>query len=139
MSDKQFKVLIVEDHIALGQAWQKIISDEGYKVVGICTNESEAVHTAKNLNPDIVLMDINLKKGNGLQATTRIKKNNSEIRIIALSMHSDRSHVNEMLKNGVDGYVTKVSPRKELLHAITEVLNGNNYICEEVRNKLDQN
>jgi DNA-binding NarL/FixJ family response regulator len=77
-------------------------------------------------------MDINMHPVNGMEATREIRGFAPDIKIIGVSIQADRSYVNEMLRSGANGYVTKNSSSTEMVMAIDEVLAGKTYICEEV-------
>jgi len=104
-------------------------------VIAQCANGQEAIEAAKNLRPDVILMDINMKPVNGIEATRSIREFAPDMKIIGVSVQAERSYVNEMLRNGANGYVTKNSPSAEMVMAIDEVLAGNTYICEEIRDR----
>lgn len=80
-------------------------------------------------------MDINMNPVNGIEATRSIREFAPDMKIIGVSVQAERSYVNEMLRNGANGYVTKNSPSTEMVMAIDEVLAGNIYICEEIRGR----
>jgi DNA-binding NarL/FixJ family response regulator len=101
-------------------------------VIAQCANGQEAIEAAQRLQPDVMLMDINMSPVNGIEATRVIRESSSEIKIIGISVQAERSYVNEMLRNGANGYVTKNSSSQEMIAAIDEVLAGKTYICEEV-------
>lgn len=104
----------------------------GLNVVGQCANGQEAIEAAQRLQPDVILMDIHMNPINGIEATRIIRQFSTEVKIIGISVQADRSYVNEMLRNGANGYVTKNSPSQEMVAAIEEVMAGRTYICEEV-------
>src|SRR6202022_3122535 len=97
-----------------------------------CANGQEAIEVARRLQPDVILMDIHMTPVNGIEATRTIREFAPDIKIIGVSVQAERSYVNEMLRNGANGYVTKNSSSTEMVAAIDEVLAGNTYICEEV-------
>lgn len=130
---KKTKVLIVEDHIKIAEALSTMLSNEGYEIVAICPGEIGAFEKTKSLLPDVVLMDINLKEGDGLSCTKSIKTEIPETAVIALTMYNDQRHLNAMLDAGANGYVTKSSSKVEILKSIEFALAGKVYICEEMR------
>lgn len=144
MNDNVTTIQIVEDHKIVGDSLATLLENiGGYSVIGISETEDQAVQDAKRHNPDFILMDINLKSGNGLNATKRILKHNKASNVVGLSVRTDFTHVRRMLKLGVKGYVTKSSPTEELIRCIEKIKNGEGwYLCEEiiaVMGKIDEN
>jgi len=127
-------LIIVDDHFHVRQAWSWVLNQvPKLNVIAECANGEEAIEAAKKLRPDVILMDINMKPVNGIEATRSIREFAPDMKIIGVSVQAERSYVNEMLRNGANGYVTKNSPSTEMVMAIDEVLAGNTYICEEIR------
>jgi two-component system invasion response regulator UvrY len=136
-------VQIVEDHRIVADSLSTLLQEkEYYKVIAISETEDQAVADAIQLKPDFVLMDINLKSGNGINATERILKENKNFNIVALSVRTDFTHIRRMLKLGVKGYVTKSSPTSELIYCLDKIQEGEGwYLCKEVievMGKLDE-
>lgn len=132
-SSSKIKILIVEDYKKIAETWASILTQEGYEVVGICDGETEALKKAKETNPDVILMDINLKEGNGLGCTASLKLKLPNCKVIVLSMYNDQNHLQDFFKAGAVGYVTKDSSIKEVLKAIETVLQGGEYICNDMK------
>jgi two-component system invasion response regulator UvrY len=127
------KLIIVDDHFHVREAWSWVLSQvPGLDVIAQCANGQEAIEAAKTLQPDVMLMDIHMKPVNGIEATRTIRSFAPGIKIIGVSVQAERSYVNEMLRNGANGYVTKNSSSTEMVTAIDEVLAGKTYLCEEV-------
>ena len=127
------KLIIVDDHLHVREAWSWVLNQvPRISVIAQCSNGQEAIEAAKRLQPDVILMDIHMTPVNGIEATRTIRQFSSHIKIIGVSVQAERSYVNEMLRNGANGYVTKNSPSTEMVAAIHEVLAGNTYLCEEV-------
>jgi two-component system invasion response regulator UvrY len=128
------KLIIVDDHFHVREAWSWVLNQvPRLSVIALCANGQEAIEAAKSLQPDVILMDINMTPVNGIEATRTIRAFAPNMKIIGVSVQAERSYVNEMLRNGANGYVTKNSPSTEMVMAIDEVLAGNTYICEEIR------
>ena|ERR1700759_4726121 len=127
------RLIIVDDHFHVREAWSWVLKQVPHiNVIAQCANGQEAIEAARNLRPDVILMDINMTPVNGIEATRVIHGFAPEIKIIGVSVQAERSYVNEMLRNGANGYVTKNSSSTEMIAAIDDVLAGNTYICEEV-------
>ena len=128
-------IVIVDDHRLIRQMWASMFADiTGIIVAGEAGTLAEAVEMIKEKIPDIVLLDINLGKESGMDAVPLIRKFSPGTRIIAASMHNQSAYVKKMLQLGAKGYVTKNSPFEEMLTAIEEVMKGNLYVCEEIKN-----
>ena len=128
------KLIIVDDHFHVREAWSWVLNQvPRLNVIAQCANGREAIEAARRLQPDVILMDINMAPVNGIEATRTIREFAPDMKIIGVSVQAERSYVNEMLRNGANGYVTKNSPSSEMVMAIDEVLAGNTYICEEIQ------
>jgi len=109
-----------------------IENQPGMKVVGEAEDGHKVVQLAKQLSPDIIVMDISMPNLNGVEATRLILEENPDIRIIALSVHSDKHFVTEMLKAGASGYVLKSCLFGEVLRAIQTVGAGDYYLSPKI-------
>jgi two-component system, NarL family, invasion response regulator UvrY len=128
------KLIIVDDHFHVREAWSWVLNQvPRLNVIAQCANGREAIEAARSLQPDVILMDIHMTPVNGIEATRTIREFAPDMKIIGVSVQAERSYVNEMLRNGANGYVTKNSPSTEMVMAIDEVLAGNTYICEEIQ------
>jgi len=131
---EKITILIADDHKLIRETWTYILnSDERFEVVAECGDAEQAVELAKELTPDIVLMDINMAPFNGFEATEKIRKVSPESKVIGVSMHSQPAYAKKMLQVGARGYVTKNSSKEEMFNAITEVFKGNKYVCDEIK------
>lgn len=127
------RLIIVDDHFHVREAWSWVLNQvPGINVISQCANGQEAIEAARRLSPDVMLMDIHMSPVNGIEATRSIKQFAPEIKIIGVSVQAERSYVNEMLRNGASGYVTKNSSSSEMIAAIEEVMAGKTYLCEEI-------
>ena len=128
------KLIIVDDHFHVREAWSWVLNQvPRLNVIAQCANGREAIEAARSLKPFVILMDIHMTPVNGIEATRTIREFAPDMKIIGVSVQAERSYVNEMLRNGANGYVTKNSPSTEMVMAIDEVLAGNTYICEEIQ------
>jgi two-component system invasion response regulator UvrY len=127
------QLIIVDDHFHVREAWSWVLGQvPGINVIAQCANGQEAIEAATRLQPDVMLMDINMSPMGGIEATRIIRARFPRIKIIGISVQVERSYVNEMLRSGASGYVTKNSSSQEMIIAIDEVMAGKSYICEEV-------
>jgi two-component system invasion response regulator UvrY len=130
-------VLIVDDHTLIRETWSFLLGrNENFEVIAEVGDGQRAVDIARDKRPNIVLLDINMTPLNGFDVLKLIRKQSPGSKVIAVSMHSQPAYAKKMLRMGAKGYVTKNSPRQEMLDALMEVQLGNTYICQEVKNIL---
>lgn len=113
-----------------------LASNREIEITGESGILDEAVEMIRVKRPDIVLLDINLVQGSGLDAVPLIRKYSPGTRIIAVSMHNEPAYVKKMMKLGAKAYVTKNSSHEEMFKAIEEVMAGRIYLCAEIKNIL---
>jgi two-component system invasion response regulator UvrY len=109
---------------------------EDAKLIGEAINGEEAITMAKELTPDIILMDINMCPVNGFEATGKIIEANPNVKIIGLSDNKKISHIRNMLQVGARGYVLKGSSLETIIEAIRIVNAGERYIDKEIGSDL---
>lgn len=127
------RLVIVDDHRLVREAWKLLLSrDERIEVIAVCESGEQAVSTAAESKPDVMMMDITMEPMNGVEATRAIREFNTTIKIIGVSVHSDLAHVNAIMSAGANAYVTKNSSSEEMVHAINQVMEGKTYICREI-------
>lgn len=127
------RIILADNHAIIREGLCALIEKhDGMEVVGKAANGREAVTLAKELSPDVILMEASMPQLNGMDATLQILAENPAIRIIALSVHSNRQFVSEMLKAGASGYLLKTCDFKELSQAISTALAGGTYLSEAV-------
>ncbi|HEV2479058.1 MAG TPA: response regulator transcription factor, partial [Puia sp.] len=128
---------IVDDHTLIRETWSFLLGkNENFDVVAECGDGERAIELARDKRPDVVLLDINMAPMSGFDVLKMIRKYSPGSKIIGVSMHSQPAYAKKMLRLGAKGYVTKNSPRQEMLEAIAEVSNNRVYICQEVKNIL---
>jgi DNA-binding NarL/FixJ family response regulator len=136
---KKVSIMIVDDHTLIRETWSFLLGkNENFEVVAECGDGERAIELARDKRPDIVLLDINMAPMSGFDVLKMIRKYSPGSRIIGVSMHSQPAYAKKMLRLGAKGYVTKNSPRQEMLEAISEVSNNQIYICQEVKNILSE-
>lgn len=136
---EKITVIIVDDHRLVRETWSYILnSDPRFKVIGECESGEDAVTVVPQLKPDIVIMDINLPGISGIDATEQISQSGCPSKILGVSLHSDPNYARRMIQKGAMGYVTKNSSREEMFEAITQIRNGNKYICQEIKSILSE-
>jgi len=127
-------IMIVDDHTLIRETWSFLLSrNESFEVIAEVGDGQQAIELARDKRPNIILLDINMAPLNGFDILKMVRKLSPGSKVIAVSMHSQPSYAKKMLRLGARGYVTKNSPRQEMLDAIKEVYNGQIYICQEVK------
>ncbi len=131
------RILLAEDQTLLRQALRTILDLEpGLEVVGEAANGVEAVDLALELQPDIVLMDIQMPRESGVQATSRICAARSTTKVIVLTTFDYEEYVFEAVKSGAMGYLLKDVPAPELIDTIRRVHAGESFIQPSVASKV---
>ncbi|SEA39492.1 two component transcriptional regulator, LuxR family [Desulfuromusa kysingii] len=128
-----YSVLLADDHQMFREGICHLFeSRDDLFVVGEAGDGRTAVQMARKMNPQVVIMDVSMPGLNGIEATRQILADNPEVKVVALSMHSDRRFVLKMLKVGASGYLLKDSVFDELIHAIQAVIHGKTYLSPEI-------
>ena len=137
---KKPNIIIVDDHLIFRQGLKSIITLENIaNVIGEASNGIELIDLLSNLKPDLVLMDIDMPRMNGLDATEKAIEMMPSLRIIAFSMFSDEEYYYKMIDRGVKGFILKSCGINELENAIQTVMNGENYFSNELLRKIINN
>jgi DNA-binding NarL/FixJ family response regulator len=131
------KLLIVDDHHIVRAAVSKMLADEDWiDIVGEAANGEDAVQMVREVEPDVVLMDIKMQGIGGLEATRKIVRMNPECKVIALSALIEETYAVRSLEVGAAGYLSKGTNPAEMVQAIRQVSRGQNYISSEVAQKV---
>jgi len=127
------RILVADDHRMLRDGLRSILKKYPHmEVVGEAADGRTAVQLADQLTPDVVVMDISMRDMNGIEATRKIKAASPQVKVIALSMHSDKRYALEMLEAGASGYVLKGAASSELVQAIELAIEGKQYLSPEI-------
>ena len=119
------RVLIVDDHVVVRKGIQMFLSTEtSVQVIGEAENGKDAVRKAKDLSPDVILMDLVMPEGDGIEAITEIKHCIQNVKIIVLTTFQEEGRVNAAVDAGADGYLLKDADGDALLQAIHAVRQG---------------
>lgn len=123
------KIMLVDDHTLIRKGLKLIIEEvKEFKVVGESSDGEDAIRKARLINPDIVIMDINMPKLNGLEALKRMKELGIQSKFIRLTAYPERANIITATKIGAKGYLLKDTNPANLIKAIREVYTGRSYI-----------
>ncbi len=131
-SQKQVRVLVVDDHPVVRQGLASCLSRHNVLVVGEADNGRDAVRRAKELSPDIVLMDLDMPHMSGLAATELLRRETPAVKVLVLSMYTHSEYVLRILQSGARGYVLKDAPTEEMVKAIEAVQSGGTFFSPDI-------
>lgn len=127
------RILMVDDHEIMREGMCALLRKHSeYEVVGQAADGRKALEMLSELHPDIVIMDIGMPNLNGIEATRQILSQNSQIKIMALSTHSEGTIVARMIKAGASGYMLKESAFEELIDGIELMMTGKVFLCSKI-------
>lgn len=125
----RIKVLLVDDHAILRAGLRSLLATyDDIEVVGEASNGEEAIHKARELKPDVIVMDVMMPGKNGLIATRYILEENPDMRILMLTQYGNKEYVLPLLEAGVGGYVLKQAADTDFVKGIRAVYEGNSYL-----------
>lgn len=134
---KRLRILLADDHAIVREGLKMLIGVQpDMEVVGEAGDGDEAWRIAKELLPDIVIMDVSMPMMNGAQATERLKVSCPNVKVIALSAYADETHVRQLLSAGAVGYVLKRTIAEELTKAIRTVMQGGTYLDPAIAGRI---
>lgn len=132
------RVLLAEDHKIVRQGTRMYLESMGVEIVGEATTGVEAVKLARELSPDVVVMDIHMPELTGVEATRRIRHENEDVRVLVLTAYDDPAYVHALLNAGADGFVLKTAEFSELYRALQDVAVGRTAFNAELIAKAAQ-
>ena len=133
----KIRCLLTDDHTLFRQGVRRLLEGEAdFEVVGEASDAGQAVEKARELKPDIVLMDIGMPGLSSFEAARQIRKNRPETKILFLTMYEDEDYLVQCLEAGAAGYVLKDTAAPQLLTAVRDVYKGGKYLSSQVLGKL---
>ena len=130
-------IVLADDHQIVREGIRRLIETRSdFEVIGEVGNGEDAVRMITERQPDIALMDINMPRVSGIEATRRLERQGIDTRVLVLSMHEDRNYVEEVLRAGASGYIVKNSSPAELLSAIDAVREGRSYLSDSITQQV---
>ncbi len=134
MNPPPIRVILVDDHKLARESWSLLLGmDDRFSIVGEFENGNDAIVQMTNIATDVILVDISMHPLNGFEVTKKLLDADPAMKVIGISVNNQPSYANHMLHIGGLGFVTKGSPFEEICHAIVEVHNGRQYVCNEIR------
>jgi len=131
------KILIIDDHEIVRDGLKKIVNEQSENITfGEASTAPEALRLVVEQDWDIVVLDLSLGGRNGLEVLKELKQIRPGLPVLILSMHSEEQYARRAFKAGAAGYITKDSPRAELLNAINKVAEGRKYVSRALAEEL---
>ena len=133
----KIRVLIADDHQVVREGLSAVLKiKEDIEVVGLAKDGLDAVEKARQLLPDVVLMDISMPRMNGVEATREIKRENPHIGVVVLTMYDEEDYIFDLVKAGATGYLLKDADSAQIAKAIRAVAHGESLIHPTVASKI---
>lgn len=134
---KKIRVVIADDHGTMREGLRLLINSQpDLEVVGEAADGHEAIRLARQLTPDVLLMDISMPGMNGLDATRKVKEQCPDVHVLTLTRHNDDGFLKQLLAAGASGYALKLGSGDDLMRAIRSVSAGGTYIDPGIAGKL---
>jgi DNA-binding NarL/FixJ family response regulator len=131
------RVLIVDDHPIVRQGLKRMIEAEpDMEVCGEAETEAQARRAIREINPDIVIVDLALQDGDGLELVRDVHAHHPDVPMLVLSMHDETIYAERLLSEGASGYIMKQAAADQLLNALRTVLRGETYLSEALTTTL---
>jgi two-component system invasion response regulator UvrY len=129
------KILVVDEHEVVRAGVMRIVEQPGI-VFGEASSADQALQLAHDEDWDLAVLDFSLGEGSGLELLKELKHIRPRLPVLALSRHADHEYARRLFKAGVSGYITKDSPRAELVQAVNEVIEGGRYVSSALAESL---
>jgi DNA-binding NarL/FixJ family response regulator len=135
--ESHFRILLADDHVMFRRGVRKIIQGiDNVEVVGEASDGLELLRLLKDLNPNLIILDISMPNLRGLEATREIKCIDSRVKVLILTMHKDREYLYHALTAGAEGYLLKEDADGELISAIETLRKGGTFISPLLSAKM---
>jgi len=133
VTKQKIRVLVADDHPVVRRGLQSCLARETrLKIVGEAADGDEALRKTQELAPDVVLMDVNMPRMDGLAVTEVLRREAPSVKVLVLSMHNNQDFIFRIIQAGAHGYVSKEAPPEELLRAIESVFAGEPFFSPEI-------
>lgn len=136
-NERKIKIVIIDDHQLFREGVKRILDlEDNFEVVAEGDDGSKGISLVEQHKPDVILMDINMPKVNGVEATRELIETYPWVKVLILSIHDDESYVTHVLKSGASGYLLKEMDADSLIEAVRVVADGGAYIHPKVTHNL---
>jgi len=133
------KVLVADDHAIIREGLKRILEGSDVQVVAEAATGPETLEMARKSRPDIVLLDVSMPGGDGLETAKDLKRLNPKVRVLMLTVHPEDSFAVRCLTQGADGYMTKDAAPEQLIQALRRIQMGGKYISPNLAERLALN
>ena len=134
------KLLLVDDHQILIDGIRSLLDDQPqFQIIDEAHNGQEALDKLKEIQPDVVLADINMPIMSGIELTQTIQKQHPDLKVLVLTMYNDKEIITEIISAGANGYILKNTGKQEFVTAITTIAGGGSYFSNEVATTMMEN
>lgn len=130
------KILVIDDHAVVREGIRRLLSTISGAEIHEAATAQDAMTLSRSLNPDVIVLDINLDGSSGLELLRRLKAENVASRIVMFTMHSEPSYAMRALKAGAAGYVSKSAEAGELVTAVKKIASGDRYLDRSMASEL---
>jgi len=120
-------IFIAEDHQSFIEGLQVNLCEPDFKIIGTANNGEVALKKLENLQPDILLLDLDMPRIDGIEVIKALRKNDTQLKILVLTSYSDNQRISQASSAGANGYILKNTSTDEIKRAITEIVQGNTF------------
>jgi DNA-binding NarL/FixJ family response regulator len=139
MNTQPVRILLVEEHSIVRDSWKILLEEAAEFPLTIESSNSEsAISQTREFKPDIILLGVSMQPTEGLELIPQLLNAIPSLRIIGLSVNNSPLFAQKMLSQGAKGYLTMTSSLKEIMLGIQEIINGREYVCDEIRANMGE-
>lgn len=138
--EQTIKILLADDHLLVRNGIKSLLEEEAYlEVIGEASNGQEALELSKELQPDLLIIDVRMPIMDGIEAVGHLHKYAPETKAIVLSMHDSEEYILKSIKAGASGYLLKDTGKPEFIKAIKTISKGDKYFSGDISNVIVSN